>query len=162
MDTVNVSSQARTIAHRMYRTPAQYSKHYLCNVINTPYSGSWCCFSWTGQICLDFNGSSPRIAFHDQLRAEFLHRLTGLLYNVADFSMFSSRDKSTTASQVPKALKDPYARILFTIASGLPPHRALVELRHKFDSQYTTPSSWTWSSCAQCTLTGIGKSIKPV
>ena len=35
-DTVNVSSQVRTIAYRMYRTPVQYSKHNICNVNNTP------------------------------------------------------------------------------------------------------------------------------
>ena len=47
MDTVNVSSRVRTIAYRMYRTPVQYSIHYLCNVNNTPSSDSWCCFSLT-------------------------------------------------------------------------------------------------------------------
>jgi len=40
MDTVNVSSQVRTIAYRMYRTPVQYSTYYLCNVNNTPSSDS--------------------------------------------------------------------------------------------------------------------------
>ena len=40
MDTVNVSSRVRTIAYRMYRTPVQYSIHYLCNVNNTPSSDS--------------------------------------------------------------------------------------------------------------------------
>jgi hypothetical protein len=29
MDTVVVSCQVRMIAYRMYRTPVQYSKHYL-------------------------------------------------------------------------------------------------------------------------------------
>jgi len=47
MDTVNVSSRVRTIAYTMYRTPVQYSIHYLCNVNNTPSSDSWCCFSLT-------------------------------------------------------------------------------------------------------------------
>jgi len=32
MDTVSVSSQVRTVAYRMYRTPVQYSTHRLCNV----------------------------------------------------------------------------------------------------------------------------------
>ena len=40
MDTVNVSSRVRTIAYTMYRTPVQYSIHYLCNVNNTPSSDS--------------------------------------------------------------------------------------------------------------------------
>jgi len=31
----------------MYRTPVQYSIHYLCNVNNTPSSDSWGCFSLT-------------------------------------------------------------------------------------------------------------------
>jgi hypothetical protein len=38
MDTVNVSSQVRTIACRMYRAPVQYREHYLCNINNTPSS----------------------------------------------------------------------------------------------------------------------------
>ena len=47
MDTVNVSSRARTTAYRMCRTPVRYSIHYHCNVNNTPSSDSWCCFSLT-------------------------------------------------------------------------------------------------------------------
>ena len=38
MDTVNVSSQVRMIAYRVYRTRVQYNKHYLGNVNNTPSS----------------------------------------------------------------------------------------------------------------------------
>jgi hypothetical protein len=40
MDTVNVSSQVRTIAYRLYRARVQYSIHYLFHVNNTPSSGS--------------------------------------------------------------------------------------------------------------------------
>jgi len=39
MDTVNKSSQVRMISYRMYRTPVQYSIHYICNVNNTPVFG---------------------------------------------------------------------------------------------------------------------------
>ena len=51
MDTVNVSSQVRTIAHRVYRTLVHCSIHYLCNVSIASYQQflefltgpvSWC------------------------------------------------------------------------------------------------------------------------
>ena len=40
MDTVNKSSQGRTIAHRMYQSLVQYTEHYLCSIDNVPSSGS--------------------------------------------------------------------------------------------------------------------------